>query len=128
MAIVFFNDCQTLKKLEKHEEAACNLGKVKVVYVYLMYIQSYMFSHFYVSRNWKFLKSLFLSLSLLVNCFKLLRKFVFQMSEKIKSLEEELLEEKPWQLRGEVTGHKRPENSLLEETVLFDHAVRMGKY
>ncbi|XP_065589800.1 U3 small nucleolar ribonucleoprotein protein MPP10 [Cyrtonyx montezumae] len=49
-----------------------------------------------------------------------------KMSEKIKSLEEELLEEKPWQLKGEVTAHKRPENSLLEETVLFDHAVRMA--
>ncbi|NXI68055.1 MPP10 protein, partial [Anseranas semipalmata] len=49
-----------------------------------------------------------------------------KMSEKIKSLEEELLEEKPWQLKGEVTGQKRPENSLLEETVLFDHAVRMA--
>ncbi|NXN43074.1 MPP10 protein, partial [Rhinoptilus africanus] len=49
-----------------------------------------------------------------------------KMSKKIKSLEEELLEEKPWQLKGEVTGHKRPENSLLEETVLFDHAVRMA--
>ncbi|NXF54590.1 MPP10 protein, partial [Oceanites oceanicus] len=48
-----------------------------------------------------------------------------KMSKKIKSLEEELLEEKPWQLKGEVTGYKRPENSLLEETVLFDHAVRM---
>ncbi|NWH17934.1 MPP10 protein, partial [Grus americana] len=48
-----------------------------------------------------------------------------KMSKKIKSLEEELLEEKPWQLKGEVTGQKRPENSLLEETVLFDHAVRM---
>ncbi|NWI77085.1 MPP10 protein, partial [Dryoscopus gambensis] len=49
-----------------------------------------------------------------------------KMSKKIKSLEEALLEEKPWQLKGEVTGHKRPENSLLEETVLFDHAVRMA--
>ncbi|NXX52689.1 MPP10 protein, partial [Scopus umbretta] len=49
-----------------------------------------------------------------------------KLSKKIKSLEEELLEEKPWQLKGEVTGHKRPENSLLEETVLFDHAVRMA--
>ncbi|NXW60404.1 MPP10 protein, partial [Eurystomus gularis] len=48
-----------------------------------------------------------------------------KMSKKIKSLEEQLLEEKPWQLKGEVTGQKRPENSLLEETVLFDHAVRM---
>ncbi|XP_032926201.1 U3 small nucleolar ribonucleoprotein protein MPP10 isoform X2 [Catharus ustulatus] len=49
-----------------------------------------------------------------------------KMSKKIKSLEEGLLEEKPWQLKGEVTGQKRPENSLLEETVLFDHAVRMA--
>ncbi|NXG57704.1 MPP10 protein, partial [Hemiprocne comata] len=48
-----------------------------------------------------------------------------KMSKKIKNLEEELLEEKPWQLKGEVTGQKRPENSLLEETLLFDHAVRM---
>uniref|UniRef100_A0A8C5TTS3 U3 small nucleolar ribonucleoprotein protein MPP10 n=1 Tax=Malurus cyaneus samueli TaxID=2593467 RepID=A0A8C5TTS3_9PASS len=49
-----------------------------------------------------------------------------KMSKKIESLEEALLEEKPWQLKGEVTGQKRPENSLLEETVLFDHAVRMA--
>ncbi|KFP20148.1 U3 small nucleolar ribonucleoprotein MPP10, partial [Egretta garzetta] len=49
-----------------------------------------------------------------------------KMSKKIKSLEEQLLEKKPWQLKGEVTGQKRPENSLLEETVLFDHAVRMA--
>ncbi|KFP69302.1 U3 small nucleolar ribonucleoprotein MPP10, partial [Acanthisitta chloris] len=49
-----------------------------------------------------------------------------KMSKKIQSLEEMLLEEKPWQLKGEVTGQKRPENSLLEETVLFDHAVRMA--
>ncbi|KAM7152633.1 U3 small nucleolar ribonucleoprotein MPP10 [Macrochelys suwanniensis] len=49
-----------------------------------------------------------------------------KMHEKIKSLEKELLEEKPWQLTGEVTGQKRPENSLLEESLLFDHAVRMA--
>uniref|UniRef100_A0A8C6YUB9 U3 small nucleolar ribonucleoprotein protein MPP10 n=1 Tax=Nothoprocta perdicaria TaxID=30464 RepID=A0A8C6YUB9_NOTPE len=49
-----------------------------------------------------------------------------KMSAKIRSLEEELLEEKPWQLKGEVSGQKRPENSLLEETLLFDHAVRMA--
>ncbi|KAM6302119.1 U3 small nucleolar ribonucleoprotein MPP10 [Podargus strigoides] len=49
-----------------------------------------------------------------------------KMNKKIQSLEEELLEEKPWQLKGEVSAHKRPENSLLEETVLFDHAVRMA--
>ncbi|NXA33211.1 MPP10 protein, partial [Eudromia elegans] len=49
-----------------------------------------------------------------------------KMSAKIRNLEEELLEEKPWQLKGEVSGQKRPENSLLEETLLFDHAVRMA--
>ncbi|XP_060116156.1 U3 small nucleolar ribonucleoprotein protein MPP10 [Heteronotia binoei] len=49
-----------------------------------------------------------------------------KLSERIKSLEEELLKEKSWQLRGEVTGQKRPENSLLEETLLFDHAVKMA--
>lgn len=48
------------------------------------------------------------------------------MNEKIASLEKELLEKKPWQLQGEVTAQKRPENSLLEETLLFDHAVRLG--
>ncbi|NWU91190.1 MPP10 protein, partial [Upupa epops] len=49
-----------------------------------------------------------------------------KMSKKIRSLEEELLQEKPWQLKGEVSGQKRPENSLLEETVFFEHAVRMA--
>ncbi|XP_032089230.1 U3 small nucleolar ribonucleoprotein protein MPP10 [Thamnophis elegans] len=49
-----------------------------------------------------------------------------KMSERIKSLEEELLKEKPWQLKGEIGGQKRPENSLLEEMLLFDHAVRMA--
>ncbi|XP_043840254.1 U3 small nucleolar ribonucleoprotein protein MPP10 [Dromiciops gliroides] len=49
-----------------------------------------------------------------------------KMAERIKSLEKELLEKKPWQLQGEVTGQKRPENSLLEETLHFDHAVRMA--
>jgi U3 small nucleolar ribonucleoprotein component len=48
------------------------------------------------------------------------------MNEKIASLEKELMEKKPWQLQGEVTAQKRPENSLLEETLHFDHAVRMG--
>ncbi|XP_065762225.1 U3 small nucleolar ribonucleoprotein protein MPP10 [Muntiacus reevesi] len=49
-----------------------------------------------------------------------------KMNEKIASLEKELLERKPWQLQGEVTAQKRPENSLLEETLHFDHAVRMA--
>ncbi|KAL6056383.1 hypothetical protein STEG23_016541 [Scotinomys teguina] len=50
-----------------------------------------------------------------------------KMNEKIASLEKELLEKKPWQLQGEVTAQKRPENSLLEETLHFDHAVRMER-
>ncbi|XP_015348631.1 U3 small nucleolar ribonucleoprotein protein MPP10 [Marmota marmota marmota] len=49
-----------------------------------------------------------------------------KMNEKIASLEKELLEKKPWQLQGEVTAQKRPENSLLEENLHFDHAVRMA--
>ncbi|XP_021536163.1 U3 small nucleolar ribonucleoprotein protein MPP10 [Neomonachus schauinslandi] len=49
-----------------------------------------------------------------------------KMNEKIAFLEKELLEKKPWQLQGEVTAQKRPENSLLEETLHFDHAVRMA--
>ncbi|KAG3262703.1 M-phase phosphoprotein 10 [Ictidomys tridecemlineatus] len=49
-----------------------------------------------------------------------------KMTEKIASLEKELLEKKPWQLQGEVTAQKRPENSLLEENLHFDHAVRMA--
>ncbi|XP_049761535.1 U3 small nucleolar ribonucleoprotein protein MPP10 isoform X1 [Elephas maximus indicus] len=49
-----------------------------------------------------------------------------KMNEKIAALEKELLEKKPWQLQGEVTAQKRPENSLLEETLHFDHAVRMA--
>ncbi|XP_007167564.1 U3 small nucleolar ribonucleoprotein protein MPP10 [Balaenoptera acutorostrata] len=49
-----------------------------------------------------------------------------KMNEKIASLEKQLLEKKPWQLQGEVTAQKRPENSLLEETLHFDHAVRMA--
>ncbi|KAM5292150.1 U3 small nucleolar ribonucleoprotein MPP10 [Ctenodactylus gundi] len=49
-----------------------------------------------------------------------------KMNEKIASLEKELLEKKPWQLQGEVTAQKRPENSLLEETLHFDYAVRMA--
>eukprot|EP00069_Balaena_mysticetus_P018658 bmy_11614T0 len=48
-----------------------------------------------------------------------------KMNEKIASLEKQLLEKKPWQLQGEVTAQKRPENSLLEETLHFDHAIRM---
>ncbi|XP_037365998.2 U3 small nucleolar ribonucleoprotein protein MPP10 isoform X2 [Talpa occidentalis] len=49
-----------------------------------------------------------------------------KMNAKIASLEKDLLQKKPWQLQGEITAQKRPENSLLEETLHFDHAVRMA--
>lgn len=39
---------------------------------------------------------------------------------KIKELEEEAIGEKPWQLKGEVSGPNRPQNSLLEEFVEVD--------
>lgn len=50
------------------------------------------------------------------------------MSEKIGQLEKAALEEKPWQLKGEVTAQSRPENSMLEEDVEFDQASRMGGF
>ncbi|XP_075064217.1 U3 small nucleolar ribonucleoprotein MPP10 [Mixophyes fleayi] len=49
-----------------------------------------------------------------------------KMTEKIQSLQKQMLEEKSWQLSGEVTAQKRPENSLLSESLLFDHASRMA--
>ncbi|KAM4675427.1 U3 small nucleolar ribonucleoprotein MPP10 [Discoglossus pictus] len=49
-----------------------------------------------------------------------------KMTEKIESLQKQMLEQKSWQLSGEVTAQKRPENSLLAESLLFDHASRMA--
>ncbi|XP_072750359.1 U3 small nucleolar ribonucleoprotein protein MPP10 [Anoplolepis gracilipes] len=39
---------------------------------------------------------------------------------RIKELEEEAIGDKPWQLKGEVSGPNRPQNSLLEEFVEID--------
>jgi U3 small nucleolar RNA-associated protein MPP10 len=44
--------------------------------------------------------------------------------QRIKELEEEAIQEKPWQLKGEVSGLNRPQNSLLEEFVEFDMTRR----
>ncbi|KAG8440399.1 hypothetical protein GDO86_006232 [Hymenochirus boettgeri] len=49
-----------------------------------------------------------------------------KMTEKIQTLQKQMLEEKPWQLTGEVTAQKRPENSLLSESLIFDHASKMA--
>ncbi|GCC36249.1 hypothetical protein chiPu_0014742 [Chiloscyllium punctatum] len=47
-----------------------------------------------------------------------------KLNAQIQQLEMSALEQKPWQLLGEVNAQKRPENSLLEEDLQFDHAVR----
>ncbi|KAM9311868.1 U3 small nucleolar ribonucleoprotein MPP10 [Gastrophryne carolinensis] len=49
-----------------------------------------------------------------------------KMNERIQTLQKQMLEEKSWQLGGEVTAQKRPENSLLSESLIFDHASRMA--
>lgn len=49
-----------------------------------------------------------------------------KMAEKINTMQNQMLGEKSWQLTGEVTAQKRPENSLLSETLQFDHAIRMA--
>lgn len=47
-----------------------------------------------------------------------------KLQKKIKELEESNLAEKPWQLQGEVAAEGRPENSILEEHLLFEHTSR----
>ncbi|XP_053573529.1 U3 small nucleolar ribonucleoprotein protein MPP10 [Bombina bombina] len=49
-----------------------------------------------------------------------------KMTEKIETLQKQMLDQKSWQLSGEITAQKRPENSLLSETLVFDHAARMA--
>ena len=42
------------------------------------------------------------------------------MAQKLSKLELEQIAEKPWQMKGEVSGSKRPVNSLLEADLDFD--------
>lgn len=44
--------------------------------------------------------------------------------KKIEALEEEIISKKPWQLRGEVSAHARPVNSLLFEEVNFEKNLK----
>ena len=39
-----------------------------------------------------------------------------------------MLSAKAWQLTGEIEGHKRPENSLLEEYLQYDRTTRLRMY
>lgn len=56
------------------------------------------------------------------------KKTIFQLREKIKKMEAASLEEKTWQLKGETFGTSRPENSLLEEHLQFDHIAKIRKF
>ncbi|XP_074602193.1 U3 small nucleolar ribonucleoprotein MPP10 [Brevipalpus obovatus] len=47
-----------------------------------------------------------------------------QLKMRTDELEEENLKKKPWRLVGEVTGDRRPENSLLEEAFQYDFVSR----
>ena len=47
-----------------------------------------------------------------------------QTQQKVKELEEDYLKEKAWQLKGEVTAHNRPQDSLLEQYVDFESGAR----
>ncbi|GBP45720.1 U3 small nucleolar ribonucleoprotein protein MPP10 [Eumeta japonica] len=47
-----------------------------------------------------------------------------RLKEKISKLEKKTLEDKPWQLKGEVNASNRPQNSLLQEVVEFDLTSR----
>jgi U3 small nucleolar RNA-associated protein MPP10 len=48
------------------------------------------------------------------------------LEEKIAELEDQIVGAKPWQLRGEVDSRKRPLNSLLEEHVEFETAIKQA--
>ncbi|CAF0754339.1 unnamed protein product [Rotaria sordida] len=47
------------------------------------------------------------------------------LKRQIKSIEKDMLSTKSWQLTGEIEGHKRPENSLLEEYLQYDRTTRL---
>lgn len=49
-----------------------------------------------------------------------------RLKKKIKRLEEEAISEKPWQLRGEIAGPARPDNSLLQEHLDYDTVARQA--
>ena len=48
------------------------------------------------------------------------------MQKKIKEMEKRSLDPKSWQMSGEVAAIRRPENSLMQEHLDFDHTSRPG--
>jgi U3 small nucleolar RNA-associated protein MPP10 len=49
------------------------------------------------------------------------------LKKKISAIEDDMLSQKPWQLAGEISAGKRPENSLLQENLQFEHTTRLRK-
>lgn len=47
-----------------------------------------------------------------------------RLQNRIEEMEDQALEDKPWQLKGEITSTIRPKNSLLEEVLEFDSVAR----
>lgn len=47
-----------------------------------------------------------------------------RLNRKIEEIEHQATEEKPWQLKGEITAENRPQNSLLEQVLEFDMSTR----
>lgn len=56
----------------------------------------------------------------------LISNLTLQLREKISKLEAASLAEKQWQMSGEIGATSRPENSLLEEHLMYDQTVRLG--
>lgn len=52
------------------------------------------------------------------------QKKIVKLKEQIGALEEQLVAEKPWVLRGEATAKSRPKNSLLEVNLDFEQATK----